>query len=268
MKDRTPREGELDELRKAHARRIVGSVFTEGVLLPADQVTRGRRPLRSMDNFPYICGAFVFPPGQVFEKNDQPDSDFQHLKTEINGYPYYGSMPSNVKKINEYLLQEVLYGSSGIRQLAYKLLPVLVERDNEDYTEWTANLAQRRMMNSILVVIPSSQINAEDIVRYDEELEKPDDIRLGKSLSPEAIKAIIVPEGLQGDLEGLLGDERIVKFVGNRRREVLAPVIRGELVVPDYEKGLLEVMEEIGEPVFIHGVRLPTEEDVLAGRIG
>lgn len=265
MKNGEPKENQLGEIRKEHARKIVRSVLTEGVMSAEAQVARGNKPLRSMDNFPFLCGHFAFPPGYVFEKLPLTASPSEQTVTaNINGYIYTEAVPAE-ESIDSYLLEKALYGEErGSKSLSYAILPILVERNNENYQYWTKAVTEERMQNSIVVVVPVSQIHQADHIlpKY------PSDIRLNPTvtLTPTAV---LIPEGLRSDLEDVVAkDGRNIQFIGNITRPILRPVVDQNLTIPDYMGGLQALLAPINEPVFIHGIRLPTVEDVASGRIG
>ena len=54
----------------------------------------------------------------------------------------------------------------------------------------------------------------------------------------------IVDQEIEADMFGHFGLQKIIK-------------------VPDYEGAILEILEERAKPIWVHGVRLPTEEDLV-----
>lgn len=261
MVDKSPKKDQLTAIRRDHARKIVRSILTEGLLPAAEQRAKGGSPLLSMDDKSFICGQFVFPPNQQFERlSFKGDSSYQSVTVNVNGYTYKQAVPTEVEDVPGYLLQKALYGSAPFpRELVYSALPVIAERRDESFVDWKEDVVQERMQNNVLVVVPVSRINPNAYVPPGDH----EDIRVNQSVHP--IGVMLIPEGLRQDLGDLVPSDN---FVGNITRSVLNPFVKKDLHIPNYEAALRELVATFDEPVFIHAVRLPTIEDVASGRIG
>ena len=220
MVDRSPNKDQLNGIRKSHARRIVRSVLAEGLLPTSEQRARGSKPLLSMDDYVHICGSFIFPQDQQFEKVPL-GADRDHIvRVDINGYGYQQLVPKEINRPQEYLLQAALYGRAQFpRELIYATLPVLAERKDEGYSEWQEAVVQERLQNNVLAVVQGSQIDQDAYVT----LGHLRDIRINKPLHP--IGALLIPEGLRHDLGELVAGDTRVSFVGNKSRSILKPYL-------------------------------------------
>lgn len=149
-----------------------------------------------------------------------------------------------------------LYGSSR------SIFPVLVEREHERELFWTNQwlnqngfeLAERRMAASFLIVCRAGALSED---RYS----------TGRTVSPTLFAYIVLPEAISNEHLGPEADKHgsgvTIKIVRRTIKRVIK--LDGEehlLIVPDYEKSLIEILDELYNKAWVHGVRLPTEEDI------
>lgn len=257
MVDGDPNVNKISEIRRSHARAIVRSILTHGLLAYDAQVKIGIKSLTSMDHRPHVNGLFVFPASYPFQRGPVHEMD-------VNGYMHKASVlkGGDNATIAKHLLQQSLYGDGSPRGLVYALYHVLVERENENYSHWTKPIVDERLQNNVVFALPARQIPLADYVT--EGLYA--DVRIQNPVKPSIVLA---PEMLRDDLGDLLeGFDGIVKYIDARETRPFAGRMKDYSHVPDYESALRELANELGEPIFFHGVRLPTEEDVVSGRVG
>lgn len=153
-------------------------------------------------------------------------------------------------------MQYVLY--AGVRSV----FPVLMERDSDHIGLGKVELSndekstiEKRMQSSFLVVYP---IDTKKLMGSETMSEA--------EVLPGLIKYVVFPEDVYKQYRGVVKREiGPHKVVGNVVRSVYRTNINAKpdlLTVPDYEKALGEIVDEIGCPVWVHAVRLPTEEGV------
>lgn len=137
---------------------------------------------------------------------------------------------------------------------AYSIFPVLAERPphmREDLKLTSPNnlgaTFAKRMASSFLVVCKS----------VGDTMSKSED-----ELLPHHFAYLVFPEAVWQEYskkENSLGiPVKIVSKAMDRRAEV----IRRLLTIPDYESAILDILEEVNHPIWVHGVRLPTDDDV------
>lgn len=147
--------------------------------------------------------------------------------------------------------------SSGLYETGFSVLPVLMERQGElEYvphlrlnphhlTETDQRILERRVASSLIVIAERQQRGAIDGGVY-----------------PKSFIALIFPEKIWDDYHANMQRETdlIIKVV---RETVIRDVFEAfSLRVPDYESVLMSLLKKLKQPVWIHGVRLPTEEDL------
>lgn len=157
------------------------------------------------------------------------------------------------------------------RRILTSVFPVMFERPREPVPE-THNLPDDiladRAKNTLLVVAtdPSLEniIHETRVKFYNpatgtiEERGEVQESKTDSPLSTSLLSHFLLPDELHQEL--LLDDPR-VRTVGYITHEVVGSPGRS-LVVPDYEAELRQIMAATGTPVYIHGVRLPTVDDM------
>lgn len=165
-------------------------------------------------------------------------------------------------------LQNVLYPGD------HSIFPVLIERgfdpSNLDYfygnrygrhlTRMLASEkkdAEERMRSSFLVIYKFKPDELEDLEETEFLGEGDQDF-----LSPDDFAYLVFPREVYEEAKGLLNGRVPVKIVDKFvKRKVLGLKVN-TFSVPDYETTLTEIAQELGGPIWIHAVRLPTETDM------
>ncbi len=85
-----------------------------------------------------------------------------------------------------------------------------------------------------------------------------------KKILPDRFSYLIFPKALWDEYQNQgikIGNDFQVRIA---KRSVQRTLFEGklQLAVPDYESAILEILKKRGEPIWVHGVRLPTEEDI------
>lgn len=265
--DSDPQVSHVEEVRKQRARNIVRSVLTKGLLSTNSQQREGIDSVKSyISQEDHISGRLIIPLTASFADahvaSVHKTESRETLTVEVNGFKHeeWLSQGSH-REVGERLLQNVLYGDNDFASPLYAVLPVLAER-KEGTTLHVANeRLEDRVLNSVLVVVPSNQIKLEDYANNGAP-----DVQLVHSVKAGTI---LIPEGLKEDLgESVKEFGGQIRFVDNVKKTIFNHPTGNEITVPDYEGALRSLLEETNEPLYVHGVRLPTIEDVTSGRIG
>lgn len=134
------------------------------------------------------------------------------------------------------------------------ILPVISERPSEDtllYDRQLLNpqdleLLTRRVHSSFLVVCFQNRI--EDV----------------EHIPPNVFACVVFPRKIWEECSWLIASNQErkvpVKLVDKTVRRMLGH--HHYIEVPDYENAVLKILRAFKEPIFVHGVRLPTEEDL------
>lgn len=263
-RDRDPRS--VSEIRRGSARQTVRNILTQGILPDQEQRAGGGKTLRSNATDPSLVhGLFVYPSSQDFVEDTATGLKI----ATVNGYQHHEIIPDGQSNQYEYLLNMSLYGIGRFPADPYALYHVLVEREDMELTDLTRRVIEDRTQNSIVVATPAGNIPSENFVPQaivrEKGIIRHSDVRV-RGRVPVSI--VFIPEALSGDfgdiLEGFRGE---VVLVPNKQLPALQRRYPQDLLVPDYKTALLAAVEESG-PLFIHGVRLPTNEDIVEGRAG
>lgn len=220
-----PTSPNVSELRA----RIINSVLNNG-LKPASKLLREQTPhIPSNDADPYdMVEGWIIKPRRGLEK--------EQLFSRINN---------------------VLYTNRS-----FSILGVLTERFQDEYyalrlkyAEGRA-LAEGRMRSSFLVVYKflGEPIDTKERVGWMEEEE----------LKPENILYVVMPEDIYEDYQKSHLAQEVkapIKVVGFKEAKLFGLKVNS-MQVPDYEQALVEIAQEADDEVWVHGVKLPTQEDV------
>jgi len=135
------------------------------------------------------------------------------------------------------------------------VIPVLTERrgkSKEDNVLVKATVEEKnkisdRIWSSILVISKGSN-QADELTRT--------------SVPRDDIQCLLIPSNILEEY----GDDKLARL-GIPYKPVSAEIFRSlfhgdKISVPDYETAISEVLQETGESIWIHGVRLPTEADL------
>lgn len=214
----------LDAMRRQKSLEIVQSIVHEGILTPAQVAKRGRQPLFSSDYASPI-----------------------ESRTLIYGRGV------NKRTIDAALLQDS----------SFSVLPVVAERQRESLLEsWNTSYEEleERVNSSILVVMPYSSLTRKVGGPAGSWTTA---FRTEEDVVSEDFSAVLIPEKVHGEVQEVLQDAPVpVVVVGYTKGQVRNKICR----IPDYKSALERIFssQEIGkkEDLFIHGVRLPTVEDM------
>lgn len=214
--------------------------------------------------------------------NQLKESDVFHMPSKDSA-PYTEVEGCIVKPPEQYLspdeytrtLSESLY--SGERSV----LPVLLERDLDyDFLEpfydqldrhyqkisrmTTAQRAivEERVASSFLLVYKVGSLPAD--LNHNGLIEAYGTEETG--LSSDAIAYIIFPKAIldQYRSSGRAKElhSRPIKVIGDSVKRKLMWLKYNTFQVPNYERAIKEVLKETNEPIWVHGVRLPTQADL------
>lgn len=263
------KDQEVEEKRKQKSLRVIGSIQERGLLSVKDQVTDGQKPFMSKDVIlanprPVVYGRLVIPFDDRFPfKLQQEDRRIvfddsltgvieldEHIRIEEKiPLKYNGNVP-------EYLLRDALY-ADGRTHGYFAVLPVIAERQREQLPEnLPVSQLEDRFAHSALVVTPVHRLERTQIV---DEGQSQGGMEVLSPVVPHTLEKILLPELLGKELQlGLQKTGIPVELVKSTKKKVVGK----EMLVPDYESALRQMLEVTGEPLFLHGVRLPTNEDI------
>lgn len=266
-----PEAGEqqsVDAIRKQKSLQIINSLLTDG-LVPQFQQKRQGDEL-------FVSGTGSIHEGAVYGNIVVPQSvldshisifDRRDPRTKIISIPgfldHYEYQRDENESLAEVLVQSALYGAEGGPDFGpYSVLPVIAEREHEyvgKAKELPVEQVEDRFAQSVLIVAPLVAMSQEEF-----EPSNLKDVRFRGIIMPDKF-SIVLPKDTKQELEGgIKGTNDAIRTVGYIKKE--NPYGRS-YVVPDYESATREMLEETGEPLFLHGVRLPTNEDVEMGRV-
>lgn len=87
-----------------------------------------------------------------------------------------------------------------------------------------------------------------------------------EQVSPQEFVYLIFPKSVWNDYRNVKGAKADVKIPIKIATQSVIRTIAGlqeQFALPDYESALKQILIEIDQPIWVHAVRLPTEEDVL-----
>lgn len=157
------------------------------------------------------------------------------------------------------------------------ILPVIAERQGETFPyridPATQELIEKRIASSFLVVCRSADL---------EPFQKDESGEFVKDrVSSKDFSVLVFPLTFANELEGLFSTSTL--GIGKPRIKIVEGVVTKKLIftppptsptfsldgrVPDYESSLMDVLKELGGPIWVHGVRLPTKEDLAKSSKG
>lgn len=254
---------------------IIESVAKDGLLTSSAQIKEGGKPLHSSDLMDSVRpltlgGVLVFRMGQ---KGVEVVNRNESLSKPTYAFPYEVKIKlGNIEGIRPLELgyeQEVkkdvvedYFINLGLYQGMSSVLPVVAERANElgsETAEQMPEILEERFANSFLVVTPLDKIeNVEDISG---------EVSVRGNIKPDQFSAILIPESLYDKVAPRFA-ERGIRTIRVAAKKV--KLFQGHfykeggkaLTVPDYEREVRELLRDSEIPLFLHGVRLPTREDV------
>lgn len=235
----------LQELRAG----IINSVLEHG-LKPSDQLKEEGKfhmPSKDSDAFYEVEGCIVKPSASYPDPGDFLIDLDNSLYTDERSI-----FPVMIERRNDF---------SGL-EMFYDQLDTLYQQ----YPRMTAHergVAEQRMSASFLVVYRTSNLpglmeNSGMVEAYGVE---------ETGLAPDVIAYLVFPKGIFDEYQrSNLAKDKIViptKIISKSIKKKLMWLKQNTFRVPDYESTLRTIVDEIGEPIWVHGVRLPTQEDVL-----
>lgn len=208
---------------------IITNILATGILARSDLLQRGASQISSSDVEPRdrAYGWYLVPA--------------ERLKPTSNG-----SLVHDSYFIPREIFTQALYG--GVYGDADGILPVVCERSGEPPIEiFSLEPFLRRGTSSFLVVCEPENRNISRFYMGTREL-----------VTPSSFKYLVFPENTLQQIP------EVNTSIPIKTTSRLLTRIIGlkQLQVPDYEEPLNAIVDELGYPIWVHGVRLPTEEDL------
>jgi len=292
--DTTPEEVynslKAEKGQRLRSAEIVASIADKGLLTAEERQKAGVKEFRSSITFEEsrsrgLEGAMVARFGQkgikVVNLNRDPQELFSRLKNGDdlkNDHPYYVrvSVPGDKRYINmDWAEKDDVNGQEFTDKLIYRglygnnsVFTILAER--EWHSEWSEHSLTRdepteiledRFRNSLLVVVRTDSVDNWVL---------PDtNVIAKKRIESAKFLEVVIPKDLSDDIARLF-EEKGVKVTRVGYKDVVifkdnsANPPERVLEVPDYEGRVLELVQRSDVPLYLHGVRLPTKEDILS----
>jgi len=259
---------DINAIRRQQSLLIINGIVTYGLQSAESQVGQGKHPFMSGDLLPdtesllesSVDGRIVIPfdypqEGMSFARYSGKD-----LTVTIpigESLQIYELVPLwHATHLPDYLLDDALYANHSKRE-EMAIFPVLAERQSEAETSFTEQ--QDRMQHSILIATPVAQFSGATNGQMNGVC------GINRAIVPLELGTILMPEKIQKEIgRGIIKTATPISLVGNISRTVAAG---GEFSLPDYETSIKALLEATREPLFLHGVRLPTNRDVARGLI-
>lgn len=243
----------IDVSAEVVARRatIINSVLKYGLKSSEQLQKEGSPYFGSFDDSPseFISFMLLLPPNTY--KNQQ---DFLKALDRVLYHDTLSVLPVMAERKGSYMGNDVISKVYNLRNSS----GLGIKQDEE-------NVLERRVSSSFIVLINESmETLREKSKRWSSGRNMTDGIEIlgkpkdGCSISPNRFSYLLFPE----DVGGQYGNEQenVVIIKRKIKRKLFNRGI--QLSVPDYESAILEILEETNDPLWIHGVRLPNEEDV------
>jgi hypothetical protein len=249
------------ESQRGLRRKIIESIIQEGILSGKDLMDKGIVPQSSSDsldsNWPFqVYGALVLRKDQEGVDWSHPEGySYPRVKVDVGDSGQTTVAYDKKKgKIEEQYINWALY--EGISSV----FPVIAER-NDERTNETAQLPtevlENRLANSLLIITPFNTIKVNTLDKYEVWAKSP--------VASNNFLAVLTPEPLAAEVIQLFQGTKIPVISVSSRKAKLFDGER-ELTVPDYESEVRKRLKASPRPLFLHGVRLPTESDIKANQ--
>lgn len=254
-------ELQIEEAQKSIRTEIITSVAANGILSEKKLHESDVSPLASADaktpeSFSrYIYGALIISQnheGVIVEEKKFGNHEVSYPFKNIKGKNKIAKVEVRGEDLESALMYEALFGHNK------SVMPVLAERlrDNQGPTSeyLTDDVIQDRLENSMLVVTPIQKTAPMHIGEL--EVHCVDQIEAGK------ITAALVPEKLYREAKELFQEfspDILVISVPSDTKRMFKN--RRVIEAPDYEGVISKLRDNSKQPLFVHGVRLPTMED-------
>lgn len=236
---------------------IVQGILENGLVSAAHQRTERRIPITSYgSSYPEIYGCPILKEGlaAITSIEERPELNRRDVHWQVGELKGFEDVSIEAKSIADYTIIRALYSN------IYSIFPVIAERHRESklrVKDLSKETLETRLANSMLIVVPLDEnVDISNLSRWEASLKSP--------ISPDKISAILLPSRVKTKLVTRLskteipligvGDKIQKHYFGGKRERVLK--------VPDYETELRKLIEKSDVPLFIHGVRLPIEEDI------
>lgn len=253
---------QIEVLQKVWRKQIINSVANKGITTPSSRdqnLGSTDHSVADSQRHKYIYGVVVVASnstGVTIEKTT-PNQQQKYYTVECPvgskkvKFSYELDSLKN-QKVEDISISSALYSGTS------SVFPVLLERPNEDKNEsynQPGDVINDRTNNSFLIICIAEKLNLEGIGGRE--------AFIRGNILPNQFLAILSPKSvLKEVLAGFSGSQIPVIEVGEK--QVLFPDRReqSQITVPDYESEVKKWLEVSGVPLFLHGVRLPTKEDV------
>jgi len=178
----------------------------------------------------------------------------------MEGTHYFGSVDGSPGSLHGRILNNFSNPTEQIGDALYaggdSILPVMIEREREhkvyiDLSPDEKGLLTRRVCSVVLIVckVPYYHDNKRIITNG--------------IMPTEKFSYLLFPDTIWQETQPYLNLEKIKEVpVRVIKKEITRMVSRNKLRVPDFEGELLEILKNSRTSLWVHGVRLPTEEDV------
>ena len=180
------------------------------------------------------------------------------LKVNLPGKKIDSFIPYSAvegKTVADMVVQQALYRNNA------SVFPVIIERNNENPSETIRKpdqILNDRLRNSALAVC--TQPPGEMILGASSW-----EIQFPSPVTPDHFVALLVPQQYLPDAELAFSSrkipiygvaDKIAKFFPSSKKQAR------QLTVPDYESRILELLSASSKPLFLHGIRLPAQQDI------
>jgi hypothetical protein len=248
--------GEIIARQESWRQEIINSIFTDGLMTRREFIKKRGYVFGSLDTdsehgTSVINGCFLFSEDHgVIHPGDANDRTID-LRWDWH-VENYGKDVLNIVANPDRLLYHALYTS------ACSMFPTLnermhmVRRSDQD----RKHVVEERLHQTMVIVVPATKL---EIRRFYPNAE------VRNTIPSSYFSYVLIPESLtspQRDIENLGFQVITVPNLSLSFTEKTGCFeANEEYVLPNYEETLLQLLSSSDQPLFIHGVRLPTEED-------
>lgn len=264
-KDTSITPEEMADIQKEARLRIIQSLLQNGLLSVTEQRKWGFRALSSADGISdrlmnqYVHLGVLFNSSHTHLIIPQANTAKKVILNENHMHVWDTQLKETNQVFTSMVVKRVLYGDD------FSVLPVIVERESQDTLFMQRNLSPRviedRLANSLVLVVTTEDLTIAGVNRGS--------ARVLSHIPPDYFKAALIPETLS----------ELIPYLENSGVKVSAvpfvhPVFPSDSVfrnndyqVPDYETAVVQEIIDSPIPLLVHGIRLPTLEDVATLRI-
>lgn len=261
-----------DKLVSERRDKIFQSLAINGLVSEYAQIASGNRPLASAEIFngelndtPSRGISVVIVGGEktkgIYSTTTEPIPGYMRRDVHYSIGNYESYFPQERDEtVEDTCIRYGLYDGNA------SVFPVIIERNyeemNDSYSKPIKTLNDR-MQNSILIVCRSSELTIRSMGAIDWELVAESPVLTDKFL------VILTPHRFKNQLRKHFPRSKLPIFgVGNRKAMLFPNESNSisdniQVTVPDYEKQIRKLIRKNKSPLLIHGVRLPTHEDIF-----